>query len=719
MPIEVRPIFQLTKTDDPVAEADGRVTPSRWNIGSQITLDSGHVLGRTSTGNGEAEEIAISTLLSGLVSGPNTTTAGFVPVWNSTDGSSIGEGLEVGTNPNNLLALDGAGRLPAVDASQLVNLPLPGGTHNHDDLYYRESEVDALLAAKADTASLALVATTGDYNNLSNLPVLGTASALDAGVNALNLVQLDASGLLPALDASQLVNVPFQVHTHDASDIVSGTINISHLPVAADGVASALDLVRADDTRLSDARTPTAHTHPISEVVDLQVTLDGKAALVHAHDDLYYPRADVDLAIATRARRPVFDAAEVEPIVDVLFTNTAGIPSGLSYVRPSVATRVDARGFIETLSADTPRLDYDPVTKEFKGALIEEQRTNVAVYSDDMAHPAWAKNDATVSANAALSPDGTLSADKVVESATNSSHSISRDAVSVNSGLYYTLSVYARAGERSSFNLLMSDGVAFFARKFNLNLGITEAEDIDGASGATIHSITDAGNGYWRCSMTVLMQSTLSSFQLRLNNAGDVYVGDGTSGLFVWGFQLETGTTPSSYIPTDVSAVIRAQDQWSFTGSGFSDWFNPLEGTFFLDVETNTRRIVQNHTPAIIQVDDGTSNNRMRMFFRVIPTFSDVAATVVSGNEIVASMQNNITYLNRNKIIAYKRDDFALGADNGFPIVDTSGAVPTGMNRMLIGYGEGSVLNGHVRRLTYWGKRLNNSTLQQITRYEA
>jgi hypothetical protein len=58
------------------------------------------------------------------------------------------------------------------------------------------------------TPSLATVATTGAYSDLSGLPTLGTAAALDVGTSATNVVQLDGSARLPAVDGSQLTNLP-------------------------------------------------------------------------------------------------------------------------------------------------------------------------------------------------------------------------------------------------------------------------------------------------------------------------------------------------------------------------------------------------------------------------------------------------------------------------------------------------------------------------------
>ncbi len=58
-------------------------------------------------------------------------------------------------------------------------------------------------------------------------------------------------------------------HTHAASDIASGTLNIALIPT---GTTSSTVCI-GNDARLSDARTPTAHTHPQSEITNLSTDL--------------------------------------------------------------------------------------------------------------------------------------------------------------------------------------------------------------------------------------------------------------------------------------------------------------------------------------------------------------------------------------------------------------------------------------------------------------
>jgi hypothetical protein len=151
--------------------------------------------------------------------------------------------LDVGTSANNVVQLDGSARLPAVDGSQLTNLPSGAttlgaltdvdvtGAVNTNVLKYNSTSGDwedgavaysevtgtpalatvATTGAYSDlsgTPTLATVATTGAYSDLSGTPTLGTAAALDVGTAASNVVQLDGSARLPAVDGSQLTNLP-------------------------------------------------------------------------------------------------------------------------------------------------------------------------------------------------------------------------------------------------------------------------------------------------------------------------------------------------------------------------------------------------------------------------------------------------------------------------------------------------------------------------------
>lgn len=133
----------------------------------------------------------------------------------------------------------------------------------------------------------------------------------DATTTSKGVIQLagDLAGTATSPMVPGLTGKANTVHTHTTSDITSGTFDLARLPVATSGTISTTQLVRADDTRLSNARTPVAHTHAIADVTNLQTTLDGKAATNH-----------------TQAASTITDFAEaVDDRVAVLITAGTGI----------------------------------------------------------------------------------------------------------------------------------------------------------------------------------------------------------------------------------------------------------------------------------------------------------------------------------------------------------------------------------------------------------
>ena len=166
--------------------------------------------------------------------------------------------LDVGTTALKVVQLDASARLPAVDGSQLTNLPSApvtsvagktgavtlsasdisglatvATTGAYSDLSGKPTLATvATSGAYADlsgTPSLATVATTGAYSDLSGKPTLGTAAALDVGTTALKVVQLDASAKLPAVDGSQLTNLPSAPVTSVAGKTGAVTLTASDI----------------------------------------------------------------------------------------------------------------------------------------------------------------------------------------------------------------------------------------------------------------------------------------------------------------------------------------------------------------------------------------------------------------------------------------------------------------------------------------------------------
>jgi hypothetical protein len=121
-------------------------------------------------------------------------------------------------------------------------------------------------------------------------------------------------------------------------------------------------------------------------------------------------------------------------------------------------------------------------------------------------------------------------------------------------------------------------------------------------------SITNVGNGWYRCVITIA-NSTSSNFPyIWLSNADAslIYTGNGTSGAFIWGAQLEAGAYATSYIPTTAASVTRVADAASKTG--ISSLIGQTEGTLFMEVNVNKQVDLGGLGPNGIEISNGSTS---------------------------------------------------------------------------------------------------------------
>lgn len=354
-----------------------------------------------------------------------------------------------------------------------------------------------------------------------------------------------------------------------------------------------------------------------------------------------------------------------------------------------------------------PRFDYDPVSLAPRGLLIEEQRSNLLLRSEEFDSLDWAKTELTVSANNTSSPTGTSSADKLIPTTVNSGTHEVAASPTVSTGIPYTYTVYAKAAGYNFLQVILSTGATGSGTFRNVNLAT-------GALGAGDHpaTVTNFGNGWYRVSITITPTTTtpIVNFNVQSTDAARraAYAGNGTDGIFLWGAQLEAGAFATSYIPTVASQVTRTADVATIQAPNFAPWYNQSAGTF----------VVEFIPPAsggfnAATATDGTFNNR----FQVIGANSFQFGVMVSGVYQALIDAGDINIRAVNKVAgAYRIDDFAASLNNSAVATDTAGSLPA-VTRLDIGNlsGAAEFLNGHVRSVRYYPSRLTNAQLQALT----
>jgi hypothetical protein len=379
--------------------------------------------------------------------------------------------------------------------------------------------------------------------------------------------------------------------------------------------------------------------------------------------------------------------------------------------------------YIPTTSTinSAPRFDHNPTTGESLGLLVEEQRTNNLLQSEDFSST-WTLSNIAVTANSVVAPDGTTTADTIAPPADGLTVTrFLRQNLALTTQQAYTLSVFVKAGTAitNGIALYVTDNTATnnFRSSFNL-VNLTTSTGRAGWDDPTA-TIIPYPNGWYRCVLSGVTSTAHTGLRVQIYLKAYGTAPDTYGSIHIWGAQLEAGAFPTSYIPTTTAAVTRSADVASISGSNFSSWYRQDEGTFFWSGSMYDTQYSNNNS---FRVTEGSS-------FRGIGTGLDgrtgtddasFGTRSGAGNTIATS---SIPYVigNRNLRIsgAFKED--VAASFNGSTTVVVSPAYVFGTENKMEIMGDKTTgganyqYNGHTRRLTYWPQRLANSTLQQIT----
>jgi len=404
--------------------------------------------------------------------------------------------------------------------------------------------------------------------------------------------------------------------------------------------------------------------------------------------------------------------------------DTSGASGNILIQSAQIETGDIATDYIPTTTAavsvgpvsNVPRLDY--TNSSCPRLLLEPQRTNVVTFSEQFDNAGWSKENSSITANLITSPDGTQNADSITENTANSDHLIYQGQT-LSAGAY-TASVFMKKNTRQYgfLQIAADNAVNRYTVVVDLDNGSLTATSTAGSPIGTSNKIVSMGNGWYRITVTATHTLGVVYNVFGLSNVANptftalstpTYTGNGASGLYVYGAQLEAGSYATSYIPTLAASVTRVADAASKTG--ISSLIGQTEGTIYFEIN-KTQRTDSEYR---LNLSDGTSDNWIFLGVEKnnVPRFY-VRAAATTGVDFSGSSLTSGTH---KVAAAYKQNDFVLYVDGALVGTDTSGNVG-GTSQMDFGgnyISQVAETDSRTAEILLFKTRLTNAEMQELT----
>ena len=251
-------------------------------------------------------------------------------------------------------------------------------------------------------------------------------------------------------------------------------------------------------------------------------------------------------------------------------------------------TRTKSNGLIETVASDVPRIDY----LYGPGLLMERTATNQATYSEDLTNAAWTKNNLTTSGDNTVAPDGLKTADKLEDTSESTTGALIRSITVSDATAVHSISFFVKFGNRDEHHVqILSSGTSGYVASFDV---VSDGSvDLVSDPNSIIYSSSSDGDsygsdrypdGWFRFWFIIDMDNSDTALQLTfLPGSADLSDADQMGFCWFWGYQLEEGKSPTSYIPTVASTVQRLFDRFFEDDAFNKGLFSRTNCSFFFD----------------------------------------------------------------------------------------------------------------------------------------
>jgi len=412
------------------------------------------------------------------------------------------------------------------------------------------------------------------------------------------------------------------------------------------------------------------------------------------------------------------DYPNFSPLLDFNFAATKKLDPRITFQRTGLASFTDEFGLVKIVADNAPRFDHDPITRECKGLLIEESRTNFLKYSVDFASIAgydanYSAARSTLTSTTEVAPDGTNTASKYVRTSGQGTGEVAiiiGNTLGLSNGTVYTSSVFVKNVGNSSTVEMVNTRASDVNddSQFNLANGTIITE----GSNNSLTTITPYPNDWYRISVTATHNNLSGYFWVRIYNQTE------GSGFILWGGQVEAGRFPTSYIPTHENAsVSRGADSVKVEDEEFAEFYN--DATEHTTVMVGKRLGDTVTDGRLYTISDGTTNNVAPDWDFNDDTKLRLSTNVGGSNQMLQELNPWNERNDEFKIAAGMAVNNQIGVVNGTAIAaaDTNCAMPTGVDRLHFGLrgnggNQGSLT---IKRFMFYPKRLPDSQLVTLT----
>ncbi|HBW1040887.1 TPA: hypothetical protein MFE81_000637 [Klebsiella pneumoniae] len=415
----------------------------------------------------------------------------------------------------------------------------------------------------------------------------------------------------------------------------------------------------------------------------------------------------------------------------------AALSDVLSFGRASTGTRVGESGLIEYLLTDQPAIGYHPTTHECLGILCESSSNNRIAYSENFAQAAsWTASGVTLTASDAVSPDGNITATKLIETSGGSAvvHALQAiTTLAATAGQPYTFSIWAKSNTGNVLQIAAQGAVAT-TQYVNFDLK-------NGKIGKSSPQVLQATmeqfiNGYYRCSITISPTSSVSpQFTLALTggdssaSAVPAYIASSPGSVWIWGAQAERRDGCSSYIPTTGAEGSRAAA--ICTTPTNADFVAATGGTIMLTcVQPHSIQSVSgvyNALACAAVIDNSAAGAHLRLAYRNLTNNNGQAqwATSDSGGtsqSLEIYSMSPIRDSQQSAIFSFDKPSLTMKLFDGFNWYSrTVTQLPSALNRVCIGrsyIGPENWFNGYIKKLIYWPSALSEAEMEEVLSYQ-